>query len=271
MMKWLFHKAYSIKRLLKSFPVNPFQSLENFWQVWSLSFPRLNHLILLLPRSHLFIKLLGAKAAGVQKLWTQPTERFHSHEMKVKHQKSHSGQMCLSCLYKAPLFGDGVWAQKSRERAHTREQEELFALIKLTTHGGGLFAWCSFCVSGDGGVFSLGVFPAPICTRTLASSGNVSNNLTVCHAWAPKGENEKCVRTLWRRRKRSLGGELPMPLFPTCVHYLMSPTRFPSPHLLVRLRVCNVMQYSTAPIKLELERLGNWKCNLTPPPRIEFA
>lgn len=73
----------------------------------------------------------------------------------------------------------------------------------------------------------------------------------------PKGENEKCVRALWRRHKRCvrLGGEL-MPLFPTCVNYLMSPTRFPfAPPCTCMM--CNVMQYSTAPIKLELELFGN--------------
>lgn len=80
---------------------------------------------------------------------------------------------------RTPLLSVMVCEHKrGKAREHTREQEELFALIKLTTHG-----FCvvrPLCVAGDGGVFSLGAFPAPICTRTLASSGNVSNNLRVC-------------------------------------------------------------------------------------------
>lgn len=118
-------------------------------------------------------------------------------------------------------------------------------------------AWClPLCVAG---VFSLGAFLAPICTRTLASSGNVSNNLTApCVSAQSRRAKMKNVFALYGDDTNALcvrlGGELP--LFPTCVHYLMSPTRFPfAPPCTCMM--CNVMQYSTAPIKLELEHFRN--------------
>jgi hypothetical protein len=217
----------SIKRLLKFFSSKPISKFWNFWQVWSLSFPRLNHLILLLLRSHLFIKLWAQKL-GAEKLLTLPALSADCWEIsftkKVKHQKSHSGQMCLRCLLKDPSFRWWCVSTKEAEREHTQENRKNYS--RLLSWRLMFFAWCvSF-----------------VCRRRFFHSAPSPHRFAPEHLrqvlmWAiirlcamrePKGENEKCVRALCGGDALTLLGRVPMPLFPTCsVHYLMSASRFP--------------------------------------------
>jgi hypothetical protein len=136
--------------------------------------------------------------------WPAPRERDFIHKTKVKHQKSHSEQMCLSCLLKTPPSFRWwcVSAQKSKEHTQEREQEELFALIKLTTHG--FLRGVALCRRRATAAPFFHSAPSPCAHRFAPEHSRqvvMWAIIRLRHAWAPepKGENEKCVRApRWR-------------------------------------------------------------------------